>query len=142
MMGTTVSRWVLRGLAATIAGVFVIMLAHTGVSAGSGGGDRIRYRFTLHPPAKVDAPKGKAKYEERTSGRKKLNVEVEHIGDTTATIEVFVDNVSVGTAALSACSVEIELDTEDAETVPTMTQQSLIEVFDADTDTKLLTSAS
>src|SRR5690606_2090366 len=100
------------------------------------------YKYTLHPPAKIDAPKGKAKYEERTSGRKKLNVEVEHIGEATTTIEVFVDGNSVGTAALSACSVEIELDTEDSDTVPTMTQASLIEVFDADTDTKLLTSAS
>lgn len=139
MMGTTVSRWVLRGLAVTIAGMFVILLSYSSASAGSG--DRIRYKFTLHPPAKVDAPKGKAKYEERTSGRKKLNVEVEHIGEATTTIEVFVDNVSVGTAALSACSTEIELDTKDADTVPTMTQASLVEVFDADTDTKLLTSA-
>ena len=142
MMGMTVSRWVLRGLAVTIAVMFVLMLSYSGASAGSGGGDRIRYKFTLHPPAKIDAPKGKAKYEERNNGRKKLNVEVEHIGDTTTTIEVFVDNVSVGTAALSACSVEIELDTEDSDTVPTMTQASLVEVFDADTDTKLLTSAS
>ena len=141
MMGTMVSRWVLRGLAVTIAGMFVLMLGYSSVSA-SGGGDRIRYKFTLHAPAKVDAPKGKARYEERTNGRKKLNVEVEHIDNTTATIEVFVDGNSVGTAALSACSVELELDTENADTVPTMTQASVVEVFDADTDTKLLTSAS
>ncbi|NUM56333.1 MAG: hypothetical protein HUU46_22065 [Candidatus Hydrogenedentes bacterium] len=139
-MGKSVARWMARGLAAIVAGMFVIMLTHSAANAGSGG-DRIRYRFTLHPPAKIDAPKGKAKYEERTSGRKKLNVEVEHIDDATTTIEVFVDNQSVGTAPLSACQTEIELDTEDGDTVPTMTQASLIEVFDADTDTKLLTSA-
>lgn len=137
-MGRSVTRWMARGLAAIVAGMFVIMLTH---SAYAAKGDRIRYKFTLHPPAKIDAPKGKAKYEQRTSGRKKLNVEVEHIGDATTTIEVFVDNQSVGTAPLSACQTEIELDTEKGDTVPTMTQNSLVEVFDADTDTKLLTSA-
>ena len=93
-----------------------------------------------HAVAKTpDAEKGKAKYDERANGRKKLNVEVEHIVSAT-NIEVFVDGASVGTAALTLGTVEIELDTKTGDTVPTMTEASVVEVFNADTDTMTLTS--
>jgi len=137
-MGTILSRRTMIVFTGAFACFMALALTQSAVHAGSG--DRIRYKFLLHPPAKLDGPKGKAKYEERTSGRKKLKVEVEHIGDATSTIDVFVDGQSVGAAALSACSTEIELDTENGDTVPTMTQSSVVEVFDADTDVKLLTS--
>lgn len=138
-MGMIVSRRTMMAFTGAFVCLLAVALTHSAVHAG--GGDRIRLKFLLHAPAKIDGPEGKAKYEERTSGRKKLKVEVEHIGDATSTIDVFVDGQSVGTAALSACSVEIELDTENGDTVPTMTPSSVVEVFDADTDVKLLTSA-
>jgi len=127
-----------RGAVLAVACAVVFAMSPGPAKAGDTG--RIRFRISLHPPAKLDAPKGKAKYEQRDSGRKKLSVEAEHIANVT-TIEVFVDSQSVGTAPMTACAAELELDTEKGDTVPTMTQSSLVEVFDADTDTKLLTSA-
>jgi hypothetical protein len=126
-----------RVLTAMVACMFMLTLAHNAVYAQDG---RIRFKIKLHTPTKVDAPKGKAKYDERASGRKKLNVEVEHIVGTT-NIEVKVEGALVGSAALTLGTVEIELDTKKGDTVPTMTESSLVEVFDADTDILILTSA-
>ena len=136
-MGTIVSRRMVGVVSAVVACLFLLALTHNAAYAADG---KIKFKILLHPPAKIDAPKGKAKYEERTDGRKKLNVEVEHIPDTT-TIEVFVDGESVGLGVITGCAAEIELDTKKGDTVPTMTESSLVEVFDADTDGKLLTSA-
>jgi len=136
-MSAIVSRRLVRVVTAMVACMFMLTLANNAASAQAG---RIRFKIKLHTPGKVDAPKGKAKYDERANGRKKLNVEVEHIVGTT-NIEVFVDSVSVGSAALSLGTVEIELDTKKGDTVPTMTSTSLVEVFDADTDILILTSA-
>lgn len=137
-MKSLFSRRALLTMSVVMAGMFAVSLAGSAAYAQDG---RIRFKIKLHVPVKtVDAPKGKAKYDQRASGRKKLNVEVEHITGTT-NIEVFVDGGSVGTAALTAGAVEIELDTKKGDTVPTMTESSLVEVFDADTDVKLLTSA-
>ena len=129
-------RMAVRVFGVAIACVFAITL---GLDAAHAQGGRTRIKFKLHAAAKANNPKGKAKYEERASGRKKLTVEVEHILNTT-NIDVFVDGNSVGTAALVAGTVQIELDTENADTVPTMTEASVVEVFDADTDVKLLTN--
>jgi hypothetical protein len=121
-----------------MAGVFAVSILGSAAYAQDG---RIRFKIKLHVPTKtLDAPKGRAKYVQRAEGRKKLNVEVEHIVGST-NIEVFVDGGSVGTAALTGGAVEIELDTKKGDTVPTMTESSLVEVFDADTNAKLLTSA-
>ena len=136
-MGTIVSRRMVGAVSAVVACLFLLALTHNAAYAQDG---RIKFKIKLHEPAKINAPKGKAKYDERANGRKKLNVEVEHIVGTT-NIEVFIDSQSVGTAALTAGTVEIELDTKKGDTVPTMTQNSLVEVQDADTDTLILTSA-
>lgn len=136
-MGTIVSRRMVGFFSVMVACAFMLALTQNAAHAQDG---RIKFKIKLHTPAKVNAPKGKAKYDERSNGRKKLNVEVEHIVGTT-NIEVLVDSVSVGSAALTAGTAELELDTKKGSTVPTMTQNSLVEVYDADTDTLILTSA-
>ncbi|HSB28197.1 MAG TPA: DUF4214 domain-containing protein [Pyrinomonadaceae bacterium] len=67
-------------------------------------------------------PKGQAKFETRADGRRKLNVEIEHVNLPAGTIlNVLVDNIKVGEITLNAMlENELELDTENGSVVPTV----------------------
>lgn len=73
-------------------------------------------------------PKGHAKFEVRTDGRRKLNVEIEKVNLPAGTVlNVLVDNVKVGDILLSAMlENELELDTGKGDSVPTVTSASTV----------------
>jgi hypothetical protein len=78
-------------------------------------------------------PKGHARFEVRTNGRRKLNVEIEKVNLPAGTIlNVLVDNLKVGQIVLSSTlENELELDTEKGNPVPTITTASTVVVTDA-----------
>ncbi|HSE20139.1 MAG TPA: DUF4214 domain-containing protein [Pyrinomonadaceae bacterium] len=79
------------------------------------------------------SPKGHAKFEVRSIGRKKLNVEVERVNLTAGTIlNVLVDNIKVGEITLNAMlETELELDTERGSIVPSVTTLSSVVITNA-----------
>lgn len=78
-------------------------------------------------------PKGHARFEVRTNGRRKLNVEIEKVNLPTGTVlNVLVDNLTVGQIVLSSMlENELELDTEKGNPVPSITTASTVVVTDA-----------
>lgn len=79
---------------------------------------------------------GKADYRER-GNRRRLNVEAEDLSGSTPSVQgVFVNNMQVGTMVLSACPVpaqhllcgEMELNTQDGESVPVVTRGQIVSV--------------
>jgi hypothetical protein len=84
-------------------------------------------------------PKGHARFETRSDGRRKLNVEVERVRLPVGTIlGVFVDGNKVGEFALNAMlENELELDTRRGSVVPVVTSTSTVVVTDANGNTIL-----
>lgn len=84
-------------------------------------------------------PKGHAKYEVRSNGRRKFNVEVERVNLPAGTVlNVLVDNVKVGEIVLTAMlERELELDTQRGSVVPIVINTSTVVVTKSDGTTIL-----
>ena len=109
-----------------------MMTLSTGLAlARSGGGGEVR----LIAKMMTGAASGKADYRERGT-RKRLNVEAEDLPNTTPTTQpVSVNGMQVGIMTLEACPVatqlfcgELELNTQDGQTVPMVMVNQTIQV--------------
>ena len=135
-MTTATSKKLVRGMIALV--VMTAMFAGEAPVSFARDGNRIKFKIVLTRTAAETRAKGKAKYEER-SDRRKVNIEVEKIA-TATNVEFFVDGVSLGTLPVVLGTAELELSTNDGDNPPTMTPQSAVDVYNADTDELLLTA--
>ena len=115
---------------ATRAIVALSVLLLISVSAMAGG-TWVKTRIGLNNKASDPLADGKAVYREKDLGlRRTLRVEVEDVSSATS-VDVFVDDVNVGTINLLLGAGELEIDTNDGDTVPVVVFGSIVKVRDS-----------
>ncbi len=122
-----------------LVGLFVVLmvvaLAAPPVLAGA---TWVKTRVGLKATALDPLASGKAVFREAVVGsRNKVEVEVEDVFSTT-NVDVFVDAVNIGTIALVGGKGQIELDTENGDTVPAVQVGMFIKIKDTVTGDLLL----
>ena len=121
-------------IAASVSSVIFLgmMTLSTGLALAQSSGGEVR----LSAKMVSGTASGKADYRER-GNRRRLNVEVENLPNTTQLLKaVFVNGVWVGNVTFSACPIpaqqllcgELELNTQDGQATPVVTGGQIIQV--------------
>lgn len=102
--------------------------------ANAGDGDRTRLRARLANVGANPAAQGKADWEFRTEdGRTKMDVEGRNMSADFSSVDVYLNGVYLASATVFAGSFDVDIDTDEGDTVPMVDVGDLIEVFDSDT---------
>lgn len=127
-------RFLIRAGVACVALVASMLLFTSAQAFASGGSDATKVEAAL-AGATLNGltPKGSAEFELRADGRRKLEVEVEHVNLPAGTaLKVLVDNAHIGTLTLNTLmSGQIELESENGQTVPQINSRTRVVVTDA-----------
>lgn len=109
---------------------FTVFLLVCGAAVAFAGADfRLRIDMKLFAAAGAGDVSGKVKYDQKDNHRK-LEVEMDDV-TTAATVEILVDDVSIGTFAVVSGEVNVELNTRDGDSVPVFTCDSEVDVRNA-----------
>ncbi len=114
-----------KGFASLLLVLIAIVFAVTPVLAGS---TWVKTRISLKATDNEPLASGKAIFRDRDLGlRRKLNVEVQDVISATS-VNVIVDGETVGSITLVAGTGELELDTNDGDTVPFVFAGTLVKI--------------
>lgn len=114
----------------------VLALALVTTASWAGSTTRTEFQANLTATSAEPLASGKAKFERRGT-RLKFSTEVEDLAHT-STIRVTVNGKVVGTAPVVLGAADLNLDTLNGQTVPSMGAGATVRVFNATTGTLIL----